>query len=656
MSAIWGYLSYTNTIPAELPTLMEAPYRAKCSIDRYETKQSDVLSLGCGIQYITQETQREMLPVFDAKNGIFFTADCILDNREELISMLTAADVSFSADAPNAPNATPPDGTLMYLAYKVWGIDCLTRFRGLFSMAVYDAKAQTLFLATDQTASRCLYYYKTEDSVCFSTLLEPIRKVHPDLSFNELYLKDYLTAPGLLPNVVPTETPYAGVYKINPGSYVAITWDNVTECSYYSPFNTKSRQKRSAKSYGKAFRTLYTDCVKDALRTDSEVGISMSSGLDSASVGALAATLLRKKDKPLYSYTYVPCMTPQADKNRNNVHDETSDVLKIAELHSNIRTKFLTNEGKNCLDFLSQGLDLMEIPYKAIINLPNLYEVYQNARKEGCRVVLTGQTGNATVSHGYIDDILFDDYCRGHFLRFLFYLNHHSRKVKLSRKKELSACLRYFRHAKRVYHTKGIQNLSPDNPFLDGNILKEYPYSERYTQGELPFSESVPVDRTLYPLFLYNKATLTYLGELDTKLGLATGVVLRDPTRDPRMLEFCATLPYHFFAYKGTPRWLIRGNFTNLLPADILDNYMRYGVQNSDWIQRIRRDWTSLYPELNTFFEALKEGSTSTLYPMADIKKAKDYLRTLAESGPDHDVFRFECLIFITLYLRFIRR
>lgn len=645
MSAIWGYLSYTNSIPTEIPALMEVPYRTKCSIDRYETRLNEFLHMGCGIQYITQEAQHEVLPVFDAENGIFFTADCILDNREELISLLS-------------PHETAPDGTLMYLAYKKWGIDCLTRFRGLFSMAVYDAKTQTLFLATDRTASRCLYYYKTGNSVCFSTLLDPIRKVFPHLAFNELYLKDYLTAPGLMPNIVPTETPYSGVYKINPGCYVAITQTEVTEHTYWSPFNTKRRANRNAKSYGNAFRTLYTDCVKDALRTNGEVGISMSSGLDSASVGAIAATLLQEKNRVLYSYTYVPYMNPEPDKNKDNVHDETADVLKIAELHPNINTRFLNNDGKNCLEFLPQGLDLMEIPYKAIINLPNLYEVCCIARKDGCRVVLTGQTGNATVSHGYIDDVLFDDYRRGHFLRFLSYLNNHSRKIKRSRKKEFSACIRYFRHAQKVYTTKGVQELTPDNPFLKDTILEGYPYPERYAQGELPFIESVPVDRTLYPLFLYNKATLTYLGELDTKLGLTAGIVLRDPTRDPRLLEFCAALPYHLFAYKGTPRWLIRGNFTDLLPASLLDNFMRYGVQNSDWMQRIRRDWSSLSPELIAFFESDKQEnhSLSPICRIADTVKAKDYLHSLFEKGPQNNVFRFECLIFTSLFLRFIRR
>lgn len=644
MSAIWGYLSYTNLINETLSSSMEAPYREKCKIDCYRKQQNSHLSMSCGIQYITKEAQQEVLPIFDEENGIYFTADCILDNRDELISLLNAT-------------SSEPDGTLMYLAYKTWGIDCLKKLRGMFSMAVYDRNTKALYLAADQVSSRCLYYYKTEESICFSTLLEPIRRTYPNISFNEYYLKDYLAAPGLMPNIVSTETPYTGIYKINPGCYMTVTRDRVTEHSYWTPFTQKKQRHLTAKGYGKAFRSLYTRCVKDALRTDDEVGISMSSGLDSASVGALAAINLKEKKKTLYSYTYVPYETPKPDrKHKDHIHDETTDVMKIVDMHPNIKPHFLNNKGKNYLGFIEKGLDIMEIPFKAIVNLPNLYEVYCHAAQDNCRVVLTGQTGNASVSHGYIDDVLFNDYLKGHRLRFLYYLNNHSLKLKLSRKRELKACIRYFKHAKKEYRHPGFFELVPDNPFLSKNILNAYPYLERYAEGELPFLTMLPTNQHFYNQFLYNKATLTYLGELDTKLGLSVGIIIRDPTRDMRIIQYCANLPYHLFAYKGTPRWLIRGNFTDLLPQNILESWMRYGVQNSDWNLRILRDWNTIYPSLTSFFEQYQNcnNKKNAAHTMINTDTALDYLHSLSEKVPDTIDFNFECLSFALLFLTFI--
>ena len=70
------------------------------------------------------------------------------------------------------------------------------------------------------------------------------------------------------------------------------------------------------------------------------------------------------------------------------------------------------------------------------------------------------------------------------------------------------------------------------------------------------------------------------------------------------MVNFCYHLPYEIFAWQGTPRWLIRGNFRDLLPTDLLDQWMRYGVQNSDYYLRIQRDWQKLLPDLEKELES----------------------------------------------------
>ena len=644
MSATWGYLSYHNNIPTELPSLMEAPYHAKCKIDRYDRKQNELLYLGCGIQYITKEAQTEVLPIFDEQNNIFFTADCVLDNRKELISLLDAAPAE-------------PDGTLMYLAYKKWGIDCLKHFRGLFSMAVYDQKAGTLFLATDQTASRCLYYYKTEDFVCFSTLLEPIRQVCPGLSVNENYLKDFLTAPGLLPNIVPTETPYTGVYKINPGCYMSITQDSITEHSYWTPFLHKKRRHFTAKAYGKAFRSLYTECVKDALHTDGEVGISLSSGLDSASVGALAASLLQPNDKKLFTYTYVPYETPEADKNNFRVHDETGDVMKITQMYPNMVPHFLNNHGANCLGFLEDGIKIMEIPFKAFVNLPSLYEVYAQAQKDNCKIVLTGQVGNGTVSHGTINDVLFNEYQKWHFLRFLFDLNRHAKTLRISRKKALKDCIRRYKQANKLYKHQEPVDLVPDNPYLTPAIMNDYPFKERYHAGEIYSLENIPMNKEEHLQFLYKKALYTYLGELDTKLGLATGVVLRDPTRDIRILEFCAALPYHIYAYHGTPRWLIRGPLADYLPKDLVDDWLRHGIQNSDWLLRIKRDQEKIYPFLRSLLTSTQSDTKGFSLPsVTDKEKILHMLSSLSEGNLDAIASNLHYAVFLAVVSVFLNQ
>lgn len=264
-------------------------------------------------------------------------------------------------------------------------------------------------------------------------------------------------------------------------------------------------------------------------------------------------------------------------------------------MHPNIITHFLNNHGKNCIDDLPQDVSIMEIPYKAQPNLPNLFEIYREASKNGCKIVLNGQMGNSTISFGYINHILYDLYHKKKYFTFLRYLNRHCKIVKMSRKHALMECIKYFQHL-LTEEKNNVFTYSPTNPFLSHSIISEYPMEERYRQNNISW-KMILSDQKKYRQDLYHKPMFTYLGELQTKAGLAHGIILRDPTKDIRMLNFCYHLPYHLFAYKGTPRWLVRNHMRDLLPRDLLDDWLRYGVQNSDCHKRIMRDWQQLCPQ-----------------------------------------------------------
>lgn len=634
MSAIWGAVSFSDPLKNNLSALMETPYKKTCKIDHYSDIIQPKVYFGCGIQYITEEALLEKMPFHNVEKKIYFSSDCLLDNREELIQALGAS-------------PSEPDGTLMYLAFLKWGIDCVKYFRGLFSLAVYNETEKNLYLAADQTASRCLYYCQTENTILFSTLMAPILAVCPSISYNENYLKDYLTAPGLMPNISANETPYTGIYKLKPGTYLKLTADTVSEISYWDPsVPLKDCHCRNAKEYGRYFRELYASCVHDALRCRGEIGVAMSSGLDSATVGALAADHLRDSSRQLQTYTYIPYMDITDQHNPNNITNEQADVESIIAMHPNMIPHFLNNNGRNCLESLDENLRIMEFPFKAYVNMPNLCEIYNHASADNCKVLLTGQFGNSTVSHGYIDDVLYDLYSSKHWICFLNYLNHYSKTVKESRKKALKGCINYFRYSNTQYQNRKF-NYKPSNTFLGKDIMTDYPMEERYTQNGITIFENIPIPHSYYQSGLYKAAMHTYLGEWETKMGLAHGIIIRDATKDIRMLSFCYHLPYRYFAYGGTPRWLIRENMKGLLPEHLLNNWMRYGVQNADYLNRINRDFKEIQPMLHKVLEP------SPMSPWLNIPEITAYLEELSDTGIDDDFVKFDSLIYLVILCEF---
>lgn len=578
MSAIWGTISFHNTPPDSVDSIMQKPYRDNYKIDRYQSAFYKNCYMGCGIQHITAESRTERLPILDNDKDILITTDCILDNREELISDLSLHDESM------------PDGELVYLSYLKWGIDCVKHFRGLFTLAVWEQRTKTLYLANDPLSTRCLYYYRTTNEVTFSTLLAPITALHTDITQNELYLMDFLAAPLLIPNVVDNETPYLNVHKLLPATILTITENELTETTYWTPdsplpdFNCKT-----AEEYGKYFRQLITNCVADAIRTDSNVGIALSSGLDSSTVGTIAADLLQSKDKNLFAGTYVPYESaPQNTK--NHIYNETADVNEIVKMHPNILPHFLCNEGKNALDSIPDGIRTVEIPYKAFVNYPNLCEIYQKAAEADCRVVLSGQMGNSTISYGNMDPVFFDLYLKKKYIYLLKCLNNLAKHMKISRKQFIPSYLKYLKDCSKKAK-KTTPEYSIDNPYLSDVFKKYYPLTERFNLGKMYNFSELPYSQKHYRQLLFSIPGACYMGEWETKIGLKYGILLRDPTKDIRILSFCYHLPYHIFAWRGTTKWLIRGNMKDMLPQYILNNFDRHGIQNVDWYIRIARDW-----------------------------------------------------------------
>lgn len=591
MSAIWGIiaLEQTSHLPTECRATFEQTYRNSCKIDRYEGIVTTDAYFGCGIQYITKESRKECLPIYDRDKGILFTADCILDNRTEVITHL----LSKGHSKEKLLNA--PDGLLMYLSFLTFGEDCIKGFRGLFSVSVWDENARTLTFFSDPVSARSLYYTQADGLIAFSTRAEPLLKLF-EVTPNENYYKDFLLSNTSVIYLVPGETPYKEIFLLPPATKLRFTKKGQTSSRYHSQCKSLKYRHMSAQNCNAQFLQLYQTCVQDALRTFGEVGIAMSSGLDSSSIGVLAANELDCKGKQLHSYTFTPYHTPDHYCENNRILDESIPVRDLVKMYPNISVTFLNNQGKNLFQDMTFCTNLLEMPYKTGA-FPNLFEICEAASHIGCKVLLNGAFGNHTVSFGHISNGLYNLYRKKRRIAFHALLRRYTTHEGLNPKEfkqRLLKCFRNFEHRPKDFSATFI----PDNIFVTPTILKDYDLSKRHLADPHAKASTGFLTETTYSDYLQSTALFMYLGVFETQFGLSTGMLLRDPTKDIRMIEFCRQIPFSMFTYKGMPRQLIRSAFSTSLPNSILEPWEQRGIQNSDWSQRILRDWQTLQPEL----------------------------------------------------------
>ena len=245
----------------------------------------------------------------------------------------------------------------------------------------------------------------------------------------------------------------------------------------------------------------------------------------------------------------------------------------------------------------------------------------QEGARAGCKVFLNGGFGNNTVSFGEINHVLYDLYRKKRYGRLALWLYRFCRHESMGWKSTAVQLLRSYRkYDARNKDTR--KPFVPANPYLRPEILKGYSLEKRFLADKRLMLSDSYLDGNRYKNYLTATALLVYLGVFETKFGLHTGMLLRDPTKDVRVLNFCHELPYSFFAYGGTPRWLIRSGFRGLLPEELLNRWRQRGVLNIDWLDRIYRDWDKLKPEL---LRALPEEDADWL----DVRKVKEDIENL---------------------------
>lgn len=96
-------------------------------------------------------------PIQDASGELSMVFSGEIYNYRELQKELISKGYTFSSQS---------DTEGFIASYLEWGVQCLSRFNGMFSYALFDKTAQKMFLARDRTGEKPLFYsFSNEESL-----------------------------------------------------------------------------------------------------------------------------------------------------------------------------------------------------------------------------------------------------------------------------------------------------------------------------------------------------------------------------------------------------------------------------------------------------------------------------------------------------------
>jgi len=226
-----------------------------------------IIDLATGDQPLFNET-RSLTVVF---NGEIYNFQAL---REELV-------------AKGHVFATQSDTEVIVHLYEELGPACVTRLRGMFALALWDADRRELFLARDPFGKKPLYYAVVNGALLFGSEPKAIL-AHPEFTprLDAAAVAHFLT----LQHVPEPATGFVGMASL-PAAHSLLWGRDGPRLTRYWQLDYLPKRTDSIGALIEELRARVTEAVRLRLVADVPLGAHLSGGVDSGIVTAVMAGL-----------------------------------------------------------------------------------------------------------------------------------------------------------------------------------------------------------------------------------------------------------------------------------------------------------------------------------------------------------------------------
>ncbi len=498
------------------------------------------------------------------------------------------------------PWRTESDSEVILAAYEKWGVDCLEKFHGMFSFAIWDAVENKLLIARDRMGVKPLYYAYKNGVFVFASRPRAIFLANPTLSKSidnqalRLFLEvGYASAPLSM---------FADVKKLPAANYMLLENEKLTINRYWDYRNIPVEESwihRKEEDLLDELDEVVTNSVKMRLISDVPIGTFLSGGIDSSLVSAISSKLL---DEQLETFTI---------GFKEKAYDESKYAQSVANyLGTNHRCETMgINELLNLMPNFTQEYDE---PFFDISAFPTM--AVSRLTRNNVTVSLSGDGG----------DELFGGYSYYNMIGNLQYLYKLPENIKNILSKLigiyphrsallLSSVLKKENSIEAFAFTKSIAKDFKD--ILDKDVIHETKsISDYFIETAKVIPNTVSIEEQCMRIDAFHTLPELYLQKVDVA-SMGYSLESREPLLDHLVVEWAMKLPTPWKIRANTNKYLLRKLAYRYIPENILNRPKQgFGVPIDQWLQGPLKKWAksllnnpTIYSELPINKEAVKK-------------------------------------------------
>ncbi|WP_099204438.1 asparagine synthase (glutamine-hydrolyzing) [Scatolibacter rhodanostii] len=446
-------------------------------------------------------------------------------NTDELISPLKQAGYQFE---------TTSDTEVILYAYMEYGADFVEKLNGIFAFAIWDEKANTLFLYRDRLGVKPLFYTVQNGFLVFGSEQKALFS-HPEITpvIDKNSMCEVLA---LGPARKPGSGVFRNVHEIKPGHYAAFTSDGLKEIQYWD-----LSAKDHTDSYEQTVETvsfLVRDAIERQMISDVPVCSFLSGGIDSSIVTAVAYQFMKENGTNLNTFSFD--FKGNDDFFQSNAFQPERDVTFVKEMLKHYPTNhhFLECDEEHLAALLPQAVDAKDLPGMADIDSSLLYFCSLVAKNN--KVSLTGECADEIFCGYpwfYREDLLTAN-------TFPWSLDFQARTSLL--RPEVTKNLHLSDFIQEQYQ----------------NTLAAVPYASGEKEADIKCREITYLNIKWF--------MQTLLDRMD-RTSMYSGLESRVPFADHRIVEYVFNVPWEMKYKNNVAKSLLRDACHDLLPDSILN-------------------------------------------------------------------------------------